>query len=105
MQLRFAFVYICPESNPEKHRATIETPGISMTFVATKDYAEAVNICRKLVKDGVQAIELCGGFGPIGASKVIDAVGEKVPVGFVCFGCESVEKYTNILKKIREVQK
>jgi len=42
-----------------------------------------------LVADGVQLIELCGWFGPRGAARIIEAVGDQVPVGFVTHGPDS----------------
>jgi hypothetical protein len=37
------------------------------------------------VDEGIQAIELCGGFGNVGTAKIVEAVGGKVPVGVVRF--------------------
>jgi len=37
------------------------------------------------VKYGVQATELCGGFGHIGVAKVTESLGNKVPTGAVRF--------------------
>ncbi len=38
------------------------------------------------MKYGVQAIELCGGFGHTGFAKVTESPGNKVPIGAVRFG-------------------
>ncbi|PPA79538.1 MAG: hypothetical protein C00003105_01875 [ANME-2 cluster archaeon HR1] len=38
-----------------------------------------------MVNQGVQAIELCAGFGQIGVGKVAQAVGDKAVVGAVRF--------------------
>ena len=51
----------------------------------------AARVAVELVDGGVQFIELCGGFGPVGAAKVIEAVGG-VAVGVVTFGAESISK-------------
>ena len=37
------------------------------------------------MNEGIGAIELCGGFGNIGAAKITEAVERKVPVGVVKF--------------------
>jgi len=49
------------------------------------DYAEAVVISKQLVEEGVQAIELCGGFGHLGTAMIVEAVGDKAVVGVVRF--------------------
>ena len=44
-----------------------------------------------MVKDGIQLIELCGGFGPVWTGKIIEAIGNKIPVGSVGYGPESID--------------
>ena len=44
---------------------------------------EACAVARSLVAGGVGCIELCGAFGEAGARAVIEAVGNRVPVGYV----------------------
>ena len=41
----------------------------------------------ELVAEGVAAIELCGGFGHVGTSRVVQAVEGKAAVGVVRFDC------------------
>jgi hypothetical protein len=48
-------------------------------------------VARTLVSEGVQLIELCGGFGPLWTAKVIEAIGPAVPVGAVGYGPESID--------------
>jgi len=83
--LKAAFMFVAPEADPEKHRAVISTPVVELHVVGVKNYDEACEVAKKLVEDGIVAIELCGGFGHIGAAKVVEAVGGKVPVGVVRF--------------------
>jgi hypothetical protein len=44
-----------------------------------------VEVCKKLAKEELFAIELCGGFGHLGTAKIVNAVEGKVPVGVVRF--------------------
>lgn len=44
-----------------------------------------------MVSEGVQLIELCGGFSPVWAGKIIEAVEYAVPVGVVAYGPESID--------------
>ena len=38
---------------------------------------------RELLEQGVGCIELCGAFGPDGARRIIEATGNRIPVGYV----------------------
>jgi hypothetical protein len=46
---------------------------------------------RHWLEDGVQLLELCGGFGPVWTGKIIEAVDGKIPVGSVGYGPESID--------------
>ncbi len=99
-KFKFGFIYIDPAADSSKHRTEIVTGDMDMKIIAVKDQDEGAEVAKTLLEQGVQGIELCGGFGPIGASKVLKATGEKIPVGFVLFGCESTEKYADILRSL-----
>jgi hypothetical protein len=85
MALKAAFVFVAPNVDPEIHRQTVVTPQVELTAVAVNNYAEAVTVCQDLVKEGIGAIELCGGFGHIGTAAVVEAVGDNAAVGVVRF--------------------
>lgn len=82
--LKAAFIFIAPQGNAEKHRSWVRTDQIELLAVAVGDYAQAETLARELVeKEGIAAIELCGGFGAAGTARVAAAV--NVPVGVVRF--------------------
>ncbi len=82
--LKAAFIFIAPEGNPEKHRSWVRTDQVELLAIAVGDYAQAETLARELVeKEGIAAIELCGGFGAAGTARVAAAV--NVPVGVVRF--------------------
>jgi len=82
--LKAAFIFVAPNADPARDRNWIKTEAVELLAVAVKDYAQAEAVARELVeKDGVKAIELCGGFGSAGTARVADAV--DVPVGVVRF--------------------
>lgn len=85
MALKAAFVFVAPSVDPAIHRQTVVTPQVELTAVAVNDYAQAVEVCRQLVDEGIVAIELCGGFGHIGAARIAEAVGDRAAVGVVRF--------------------
>lgn len=85
-KLKAAFMFVVPDADPSEHRATISTPTeVELMVVGVKDYQQAIQISQELVNQGVQAIELCGGFGQVGVAKVVQVVGDKAVVGVVRF--------------------
>ena len=66
------------------------TSNLHVTVVGLLEKKEAVDVARQMVVEGIQLIELCGGFGPVWAGKIIEAIDHAVPVGAVMYGLESV---------------
>jgi hypothetical protein len=85
MALKAAFLFVAPNVDPSVHRQTVVTPQVELTAVAVNDYAQAVEVCRQLVDEGIVAIELCGGFGHVGTARIAEAVGDRAAVGVVRF--------------------
>ncbi len=85
MTLKAAFIFLAPDVDASKDRSIIKTKAVELYVVGVKNYAEAVDISKKLLEEGIEAIELCGGFGNIGVSKITEAVNNKIPVGVVRF--------------------
>jgi hypothetical protein len=51
-----------------------------------------VAIAIELADQGVELIELDGGFGSLWAAKIFEAIDGRSAVGFVSFGIESMER-------------
>ena len=97
--LKIAHLFAWPDLDPKKHRAVLETPTISITIVGNKDVDEAAKTAKRLVKEeGIQLIELCGGFGPVDTAKIIEAVGAEIPVASVSYSLESAAKALALFK-------
>ncbi len=80
-RFKTAFMAMTPDANPVLHRANVETSIYRLTTVLVRNEAEAVKVCRGLVKDdGVQSIILCPGFTNRGVALVTDAVGDGVSI-------------------------
>ena len=78
-----AFIYMAPDGDPAKYRATIKTSKIELTTVVIEllNFDQAVEVAKELVqKEGVQAIHLCPGFTHQAVGRVTSAVGDKVAV-------------------------
>lgn len=88
----FGFIVTGSGFDPAKDISVMETPSFRMTTigVATADQGPAA--AQRLVADGVQLIELCGGFGPVWTARVIEAIDDAVPVGSVAYGPEAVDR-------------
>ena len=90
---KWGFIYLgTGDEDPARDRATIEVGGLTTEFVAVPTREAAVAAAVELVEDGAQSIELCGGLGTVAAARVVDAVGDRVPVGAVAYGQESIGK-------------
>lgn len=82
--LKAAFIFIAPNGDPATHRQWVRTEAIELLSVAVGSYDQAEVLAKELVeKDGIAAIELCGGFGNAGTARIAAAV--DVPVGVVRF--------------------
>ncbi|MFH1135916.1 MAG: DUF6506 family protein [Pseudomonadota bacterium] len=84
-KLKAAFIFVAPGADPAQHRAWVKTPVVELLTAGVENYEAAVKLAKELAAEGIQAIELCGGFGTLGAAKIVEAVGGKIPVGAVRF--------------------
>jgi len=66
------------------------TEKFSMKVVGVSDASKGLAVAKEMVAEGIQLIELCGGFSPVWAGKIIEAIDYKVPVGVVAYGPESI---------------
>ena len=69
-KLRVAFLFIAPDADPDQHKSWVKTPKVDLLAIDTKDYEAATVVAKNLVEQGIQAIELCGGFGQVGVASV-----------------------------------
>lgn len=89
---RFGFIVTGNGLDPARHRSTMATPAFTMIAVGVASPAHGAEVARALVEqDGVQLIELCGGFGAEHTLQVQQAVPPQVPVGAVRYGPEVID--------------
>lgn len=88
---RFGFIVSGRRLDPAVHRTQLQSPAFHMQAVgvARPDQAEAV--AREMVAQGVQLIELCGGFAPADEARVQQAIAHAVPIGTVRYGPEAID--------------
>ncbi|GAB1692036.1 DUF6506 family protein [Krasilnikovia sp. M28-CT-15] len=87
---RFGFIVTGAGLDPDSDRASIRNDRFDGIMVGVSSPDQGVAVARAMVADGVQLIELCGGFGPVWTAKVIEAIDGAVPVGSVGYGPESI---------------
>lgn len=78
--MKFAFI-IMGDFDSVKDRAEIH--GGAAQIVGVADIETAAKAARELQAQGVNCIELCGAFGKEGAKAIIEATGNKIPVGYI----------------------
>lgn len=85
MAAKIAFMFVAAGADPERCRAKFRTEEIELEVVGVGSYGVAEEWAKNLVDEGVQAIELCAGFGHEGVARVVRAVQGKAFVGAVRF--------------------
>jgi len=81
MAFKAVFLAHALDAEPEKHRSMIETSKYKLFSVVVRNQAQAVEECKKLVKEeGIQSIVLCPGFTHKNVAEIVEAVGSDVSV-------------------------
>jgi len=88
----WGFIYTAPGARPEGDVTVVDTGSCRAVFAGVAEPGDAVAVARRLVDDGAQLIEVCGGFGPLWTARVVEAVGDRAPVGAVGYGPEAVDQ-------------
>lgn len=78
--MKFAFIIMGNFSIGE-NRGVIHN-GLAQ-IISVSNVEEACIVAKQLYDEGVVCIELCGAFGEEGARAVINATGNKIPIGHV----------------------
>ncbi|MGL1922223.1 MAG: DUF6506 family protein [Hyphomicrobiales bacterium] len=96
---KYGYIILGEGYIPPIHNATIESKQFSSTVICAETIESAAIVAKKMVKDGIEVIELCGEFGQTGAFQIINAINCKVPVGYVSFSGYEHDKLTDFLSK------
>lgn len=101
---KWAFLYFSPGFSPKTHTAHHTNMDKSCTFItvgfspSAKEDGSILEIAKALRDEGVQTIELCGGFGPEWVSRITQALENKIPIGTVMYGPEWRAALLEIMK-------
>jgi len=81
MAFKAVFLAHALNAEPEKHRCMIDTPKYKLFSVLVSTQVQAVEECKKLVKEeGIQSIVLCPGFTHRMVAEIAEAAGSNVSV-------------------------
>ena len=93
--MKWAFIYTLDEPASEPRIDTLD----SLICVGVPSISDAPDLAQQLTDDGVELIELCGGFGGAGLAAIVSAVRGRVPVGAVFFGVDASSGLNRIFPK------
>lgn len=96
---QFAMIIKGPGYDPVLHRVSIPSQVFSTTIVCVSSFEQAIPVAKDLVQQGIQLIELCGGFTPEQASSLHGSIGEQVPVGVVRYSFEEQQRLALLFGK------
>jgi hypothetical protein len=82
--MKWAFIYLLEPDEPER----TDMLG-TLVSVGVRNIGEAAAATRRLIGEGVELIELCGGFGGEGLGVVVKAAEGKIPIGAVFYGVDA----------------
>lgn len=88
---KFGFIVTGAQLDPTRHRTVMQSPSFEMITLGVSSPEQGAAAAQQLVREGVQLIELCGGFGPRWTAQVQQAIAHSVPVGSVGYGPESID--------------
>jgi len=81
MAFKAAFLAHATDAELERDRSVIETSVYKLFTIVVKNQAQAVEECKKLVKEeSIHSILLCPGFSDKNVAEITEAVGETVGV-------------------------
>lgn len=96
---KFGFIVTAPGLNPQNHRMEMKTDNFTMIAIGISHPSEGAEVALKLKEEGIQLLELCGGFGPTWTAKIIETLNNSIPVGAVAYGPEAINGMHAIFKK------
>ncbi|MCO7227315.1 DUF6506 family protein [Pleionea sp. CnH1-48] len=93
----YGFIVKAPGYSADSHSLNMDSEHFHTMIVGVSSLDEAIVAAKKMVADGIQVIELCGGFGTEDRELLIQAVDSEVPVGSVSFSKSEKDKLTAFL--------
>jgi hypothetical protein len=81
MAFKALFMAHVPDADPERDNCILETEKYKLYVRLVKGQNQALQVCRKLVKEeGIEAIMLCPGFTYKDIAEILEVVGPNVAI-------------------------
>ena len=81
MAFKVVFIAHSPDAELEKHQCVVETSKYKLLVRLVKNQEQAVEVCKKLVKEeGIHSILLCPGFTHQNVAEISEAVGKNIGI-------------------------
>lgn len=80
-----AFIFVAPAANPVTHVSWVRTESVHVKMIAVPDYQRGCELLDELAQEGIQAVELCAGFGHLGVASMVKAAAGRMTIGVVRF--------------------
>lgn len=88
---KFGFIVTGAGLDASTSRTVMRSERFEMIAVGVAKPEDGIGVAQELVAEGIQLLELCGGFGPVWTGKIVEAIKGKIPVGSVGYGPESID--------------
>lgn len=93
----YGFIVMAHRFSPKMKKHVFTSQHFKTTVVCVSSFEEACVEAQNLVEEGIQLLELCGGFGKDLCEKIIEFIDGKIPVGYVEFFPSEQKKLDNVL--------
>lgn len=96
---QYGFIVKADNYHGNTDSATLNTTDFSPQVVGVSSDEEAIVAARKMIEEGIQVIEVCGGFGEESAQYVSRSLDTDVPIGYVTFHDDEQFKLDKMLSR------
>lgn len=93
----YGFLVMAPDYEPSQQNARLENPLFKTEIRGVSSLPQAIDAATSLINEGVQLIELCGGFSVEQAEELIATLDTHIPIGHVRFGESEGRKLTQLM--------
>ena len=99
-KIKALYMFLDESADSTKHRATVDTPNVTLTVVGVSSPAVAIKTAKQLIQAGkADLVELCGACGYRVTKAVYEAIGDQAPVGTVVHQFDNAPKICELIKK------